>query len=157
MKIEELMDEFAAEVKLPALSPDKNGVYGCEIDGLDVYICATDDERLVIWADLCDPVQNGREELYRLLFESSFLGSATAGGSFAINPESGQVSFQRFDELSVMTTKRFIDRLEEFVRMLKHWKNLVTTYGESLAELEKMSEGTQTNHYDILMGQFQNV
>lgn len=94
------MTEFAAEVKLPALLPDENGVYGCTIDELDVYFCATDDERLVVWSDLCDPVWNGREELYRLLLESSFLGSATAGGSFALNPESGYVSFQRFDELA---------------------------------------------------------
>lgn len=141
MEFEKLMSAFAEDVGLASFTPDEDGLYGCEIDDFEVYFCATEDGRLVMWSDLCDPVSNGRERLYQILLESAFLGSATAGGSFAFNPESGKIAFQRFDELELMTQERFRGKLDGFVSLLGEWRRIIDNYGESLAELERLNRG----------------
>lgn len=134
MEFAELMEGFAAGFKLEGLSPNRDGVYRVDIDGMEVSFAElVEPSRILMRAKVCEPPEKGRELLYRVMLESMFMGQATGGGGFSVDVESGCIFLQRTDPLATVSLETFNATLERFVNILEQWRSVVADF-ESVAE-----------------------
>ena len=129
MELKEIMAAFGAEIGIADLSADEDGVYAVDIDGMIVSF-AEDREggRLVTFAEIGEPPQEGREHIYRLLLETMHQGGETGGATFTVSPDSGTVCLRRSDPLESMTPAGFATMLEAFVNALEDWREAIVDF-----------------------------
>lgn len=140
MELKELMDGLAAACGVLDVKPDAEGAYHLGIDDMTVSFMSLDESgQLVVWAEVCEPPPEGRERLYRTLMESMFLGRATGGGAFSIEPESGKVYLQRVEFLSALDVESFVGIVEKFVNVLEGWRKIIANYRPAAQEMERRS------------------
>ena len=129
MEFEDLMAAFGRELGIPELGQGRDGVCNIEVDGMSVsFMAMSRTGQLVTWADVCVAPPEGREQLYQMLMEAMFMGRATAGGSFSIDRETGNVYLHRFDTLQTLDLDSFKAMLEKFVNVLEEWRQRIADF-----------------------------
>ena len=140
MELNDIIGAFAAEVGAAGVVPDDAGAYHLDIDEMTVSFAQAGGS-IVTWAEVGETPPEGRERLYRTLMESSLLGKATTGASFAIDSDSGRIFLQRFDALAAMTLDGFNAMLESFVNVLEEWRDIIAGFREPASGQEQEAEG----------------
>ena len=138
MDFTELMRAFGEKVGLEGLAPDGDGFCRIEIDGMSVsFMNHFESDTVVTWAEVSEPPADGVTELYRVLMESMFMGQATGGAAFSIEPESGKIFLHRVDSLKAADVDSFCAMLEKFVNVLEKWRQLIADFRPVAAAAEK--------------------
>lgn len=141
MDLKEIMAAFAAESGIESLEADENGAYHLSIDEMSVSFMENPETmRLVTWAEVCDVPPEGRERLYRVMMEAMFMGSATGGAMFSVEPGGETIFLQRVDSLAVMDFAGFKMMLELFVNVLEEWRKLVSDFRDITPELDSIQQ-----------------
>ena len=137
MELSEIMAAFGAEIGIADLSADEDGAYAVDIDGMVVSF-AEDREggRLVTFAEVGEPPQEGREHFYRFLLETMHRGDATGGATFTVSPESGTVCLRRSDPLASLTPAGFGTMLESFVNVLEDWRKTIVEFRDVIPAVD---------------------
>lgn len=160
MDLDEIMAAFAAESGIKGLSADEDGTYSLSIDDMSVsFMEIPETGRLATLAKVCDLPSEGRESLYRVMMEAMFMGRATGGAMFSVEPEGDAVFLQRVDPLAVMDPDGFKAMLEQFVNVLEEWRKLVVDFREVAPKLESVRQETQeeTREFGLGTGGFMQV
>lgn len=153
MDLKEIMTAFAAESGIEDLAADENGAYHLGIDDMGVsFLEIPEGGRLATWAEVCDIPPEGRERLYQVMMEAMFMGSATGGAMFSVEPGGETIYLQRVDALSVMDLDGFKTMLERFVNVLEEWKKLVSDFRDIAPELDSIQRETEEETRQLGLG-----
>lgn len=147
MELKELMEGLAAACGITGVAEDNDGMYRLGIDDMEVsFTSIAESAQLVVWAEVCEMPPEGRERLYRVMMESMFMGQATGGAAFSIDPESGKVYLQRIEFLSALDVESFTTLLEKFVNVLEQWRAIISDFRPVAKEMDrKAAEETETD------------
>ena len=138
MELKELMEGLAAACGIDGMAANEDGIYRLMIDDMEVSFMSVEESgQLVVWAEVCEMPPEGRERLCRVLMESMFMGRATGGATFSIEPESGKVCLQRIEFLSALDVEAFNGLLEKFVNVLEEWRKIIADFRPVAEELDR--------------------
>ena len=138
MDFTELMQAFGEKVGLAGLAPDGDGSCRIEIDGMAVsFMSHLESDSFVTWAEVGEPPPEGVTALYRVLMEAMFIGQATGGSAFSIEPGTGKIFLHRVDSLRAVDLDSFCTMLERFVNILEQWRKLVADFRPAAVEAAK--------------------
>lgn len=137
MEYAELMSDFNANLNIEGASPDADGAYHFEIDGMPVSVMEIAELRqAVVWGDLGEMPPVNCERLYKSMLEAMFMGEGTGGGSFSIDHETGRVYLQRLLPLVALETADFLSQVERFVNVLEEWRRIIAEYRDVSSEFK---------------------
>lgn len=137
MDFGDLLTQFGDKVGLPGLHTEDDSCR-IEIDGMRVtFMEHRETNTLVTWAEVSEPPPEGVTVLYRVLMEAMFMGQATGGSAFSIDPKTGNIYLHRVDSLLVLDLDSFSLMLERFVNVLEQWRKMIADYRPVAGEVEK--------------------
>lgn len=158
MEYTELMNEFAGRVGLTDPSPIEDGTCRFDIDGMVVnFVEVSEARQLATWAEVGEPPSEGRERFYAGLMEAMFMGRATGGSTFALNPESGRIQLFRLDPLPLLDLEAFMAMLEKFVNVLEQWRKLLGEFSVAASEIVETEEASEEESRQMSLGGFLQV
>lgn len=141
MDLKEIMAAFAAESGIESLVADENGAYHLCIDEMSVsFMENPESRRLATWAEVCHVPSEGRERLYQVMMEAMFMGSATGGAMFSVEPGGATIFLQRVDSLETMDIDGFKAMLELFINVLEEWRKLAADFRDIAPELDSVQQ-----------------
>ena len=127
MMTRESYDAFLAEVRkstgLECLVPDESGLAGVRVD--DAYnvnlqfVEATG--RTLCFIEVAQLPPDAPKSVYRDLLAGGLFGKTTAGGYFALEPETETVVYNYFFDLETADAGEFIDCLEKILQLCDLW------------------------------------
>lgn len=142
MDFTELMQAFGAKVGLEGLAPDGDDTCRIDVDGMSIsFMEHRESGTVVTWAEVSEPPPEGVSVLYRVLMESMFMGQATGGSTFSVEPETGKIFLHRVDPLQAFDLDSFCSMLERFVNVLEQWRKLIVDFRPVAAEVDKAVSG----------------
>ena len=155
MEFTELMNEFAGQVGLTDPSPIEDGTCRFDIDGMAVnFVEVSETRQLATWAEVGEQPSEGRERLYAELMEAMFMGRATGGSTFALNPESGRIQLFRLDPLPLLDLETFLAMLEKFVNVLEQWRKLLAEFSVVAPGIVKAEAASEEESRQLSLGGF---
>ena len=158
MELKDLMEAFGAAFKIADLKPNDAGIYTVKIDEMKVSFASDPDSpRLVTWGEVGALPPEGREKLFRVLLESMYMGKATGGATFCIDPETETLSIFRSDPLPLLDLETFSAMLEKFANVLGEWRKIVADYREVASKLEKVAAADEESLRQLRMSGFMQV
>lgn len=158
MEFTELMQGFAAKVGIDGLPMTEDGVCRVEIDGMAIsFLEVPETRQLVTWAEVGELPPEGREKLFRVLLESMYMGKATGGATFCIDPETETLNIFRSDPLPLLDLETFSAMLEKFANVLGGWRKIVADYREVASKLEKVAAADEESLRQLRMSGFMQV
>lgn len=86
---------------------------------------------LLTCADLGDPPPEGRERLFQTLLEANDLYGDTAGAMLSLNPRTGRVRLQRYDDMDVLAQLGPSRTLTVFADTAAAWKKLIADFRDA--------------------------
>ena len=86
---------------------------------------------LLTCADLGDPPPEGRERLFQTLLEANDLYGDTAGAMLSLNPRTGRVRLQRYDDMDVLSQLGPARALTVFADTAAAWKKLIADFRDA--------------------------
>ena len=129
MKTKEDYNRFLAEVRkqtgIEALKPDESGLASVRVD--DAYnvnlqfIEATG--RVLCFVEVAELPTDAPKAVYRNLLIGGLFGKETAGGYFAVEPESETVVYNYFFDLeeSAKDVEEFVATIEKILQLCDMW------------------------------------
>ena len=139
MELSEIMEQFAQKIGLADFAPDADGSYRLAIDDMTVSFVEEGESRtLATYAEIGDLPPEGVTALYRVLMEAMFMGQATGGSAFSVEPNSGKIFLHRVDSLAALDADAFSAMLEKFVNVLEQWRKLIADFRPVAGEVEKV-------------------
>ena len=139
MELSEIMEQFAQKIGLADFAPDADGSYRLAIDDMTVsFVDEGESRTLATYAEIGDPPPEGVTALYRVLMEAMFMGQATCGSAFSVEPNSGKIFLHRVDSLAALDADAFSAMLEKFVNVLEQWRKLIADFRPVAGEVEKV-------------------
>lgn len=158
MEFSELMRGFAGQVGLSDLPMAKDGSCRFDIDGMSVsFVEVPETRQLLTWAEVGEPPPEGRERLYAVLMEAMFMGQATGGSTFALNPESRSIQLFRLDPLTLLDQDAFLAMLEKFVNVLEQWRKMLGEFSAVAPEMAKTEAASAEESRQLGLGEFLQV
>ena len=133
---------FLAEVRkvtgIGALSPDESGLVSVRVD--DAYnvnlqfVEATG--KVLCFVEVAELPKDAPKEVYRDLLAGGLFGRDTAGGYFALEPETETVVYNYFFDLekAAEDVEDFIDTLEKILQLCDIWADRIRSGCGSLDE-----------------------
>ena len=122
-------EQFLAEVRkasgIESLKPDESGLVSVRVD--DAYnvnlqfVEATG--KVLCFVEVADLPKDAAKEVYRDLLVGGLFGKDTAGGYFALEPDSETVVYNYFFDLAVAAkaVEEFIATLEKILQLCDIW------------------------------------
>ena len=154
MKTKEDYNRFLAEVRkqtgIEALKPDESGLASVRVD--DAYnvnlqfIEATG--RVLCFVEVAELQTDAPKAVYRDLLTGGLFGKETAGGYFAVEPESETVVYNYFFDLeeAAKDVEEFVATIEKILQLCDMWAERIKA---------KLSDGSSyddsTSHPVILV------
>ena len=133
MKTKEDYDNFLAEVRkasgIDSLNPDESGLVSVRVD--DAYnvnlqfVEATG--RILCFVEVAVLSKDAPKEVYRDLLVGGLFGKDTAGGYFAVEPESETVVYNYFFDLAeaAKDVDEFIRTIEKILQLCDIWSERI--------------------------------
>lgn len=144
MEFKEIVDYFAQAVGVPELAADENGVCSVDVDGMTLVMSEQKESRqLIVWSELGEMPAEGRDQLFQVLLQAMYMGIATEGAVFAIDPETKNLVMYRQEPLQFMEGSSFMAMFEGFVNVLERWRNLLADFRPVLGEVEQTAKREQ--------------
>ena len=124
MKLEELIGKFTANAKLENIPAD-NGVWRFSADG-NVFGVTQDDagENVFLFGDIKMPDPGRRDALVKSAMEANYFHRGTGGATFALNPETGELTLFESKPLEGLGEEAFYAFIERFVNALAIWNGI---------------------------------
>jgi len=118
-----IIQELGTQLGLPNLALDEFSACHLTFDGSLVCLEANEEEdRLLIYAPVCDLPDEGRGAVYeRLLAENLFKG-ASGDLIFAASSEAGKVVLQTVLPIASLEVSDLVAKLEEFLAAMDRWR-----------------------------------
>lgn len=122
-------EKFLAEVRkasgVDLIKPDESGLVSIRVD--DAYnvnlqfVKATG--KVLCFVEVCSLPKDATKEVYRDLLVGGLFGKDTAGGYFALEPDSEMVVYNYFFDLekAQMDVEAFISTLEKILQLCDIW------------------------------------
>ena len=137
MELKELMAAFAAETGAAECAPDEDGTYDLSIDDIGMMIEPVGDgSRCTIYADLGEPPEEGREEVYRALLEASFPQDGVTRATLSIHGGTGRICLHCTESLASVDYAAFRTLLEDFVNAADDWRTKLAAFPGMLAKVK---------------------
>ena len=126
-------EQFLAEVRkasgIESLKPDESGLVSVRVD--DAYnvnlqfVEATG--KVLCFVEVADLPKDAAKEVYRDLLVGGLFGKDTAGGYFALEPDSETVVYNYFFDLAVAAkdVEDFIATLEKILQLCDIWSERI--------------------------------
>ena len=116
--------------------PDDEGVCRLMLGGdLPVTILPFNETgELLVSARLGEEPVEGRDVFYRTLLQAMFMFGKTAGASFSIDDETGEILLARQDPLAVLDAETFVARLKAFGALAREWRLRLLEFRPALAQ-----------------------
>ena len=119
------MSDVCKETGIEAFKPDESGLVSVRVD--DTYnvnfqfVEAT--ERILCFIEVAELPSDASKEVYRDLLVGGLFGKDTAGGYFALEPDSEMVVYNYFFDLekAAADTEDFISTLEKILQLCDIW------------------------------------
>lgn len=128
------MSEFAEKFGVDGLSPDGEGVYHLDADGMAFALADAEDRvHFAIWAEVCPVPAEERERLYDILMQAMYMGQQTSGACFSVNDST--VYLHQIEALADMNLERFKVFLEKFINTYATWHAAVADFNSVLPDL----------------------
>ena len=123
-----LIENFGERLGM-TLGHNPNGVYLFEIDGRafsihDIAEC----DRIVLCGDLGHPPPESTEKLCTTLLEAQHMLKGTAGATFSIDPETGNISLCKALVPAILDNDAFFRELESFIDTLHTWADIIADF-----------------------------
>ena len=129
MKTREDYDSFLAEVRktsgIEALTPDESGLVSVRVqDEFNVnlqFIEATG--KILCFIEVAELPKDAGREVYRELLAAGLFGKETAGGYFALEPDTEIVVYNYFFDLETveMDVEEFVSSIEKILQLCEMW------------------------------------
>lgn len=155
MEFEQLMGALGREIGLEGFEPDEDGVFTLDVDGMEVSFAGIPEAgRFVVWADVGEPPEEGRERLYRALLDAMYMGQATGGATFAFAPDSDMLQLFRVESEASADLQSLMSLVEGFVNLLEEWRALLSTFAEVAPEAARVEAADAEEDRQIGLGGF---
>lgn len=155
MEFHELMDSFAQSATINKFEPNDENVYHCEIDGMVVEFSEFDDDRMLLSSTVCKLPEIGSASFYEVMMDAMFMGQATAGAFFAINP-SGEIVIQSIVSSFSIDLDEFKKILEDYVNILETWRGIANEL-MSMTEEALKAKVQENDQFNLGVGDFMRV
>ena len=129
MKTREDYDRFLAEVRkttgIDAMTPDESGLVSVRVqDEFNVnlqFIEATG--KILCFIEVAELPKDAGREVYRELLAAGLFGKETAGGYFALEPDTEIVVYNYFFDLETveMDVEEFVSSIEKILQLCEMW------------------------------------
>lgn len=141
MELKELMDGFAAEAGLDALTADDTGVYWLKIDSFSIGFATDETERmLIVYTPIAAREEASAGDLAEVLLELNNLYIGSFGGTVALDREAGLYLYQRREALADFGKETFPSLLEDFVNRAETLQGLIEGFAQTREAAEKIAE-----------------
>lgn len=91
---------------------------------------------LLVSAKLGEEPVEGRETFYRTLLRAMYMFEHTAGATFSLDDETGEILFVRQDPLAVLDAETFLARLKAFGVLAREWRLRLLEFRPALVQAE---------------------
>lgn len=91
---------------------------------------------LLVSAKLGEEPVEGRETFYRTLLRAMYMFEHTAGATFSLDDETGEILFVRQDPLASLDTETFLARLKAFGTLAREWRLRLLEFRPVLVQAE---------------------
>ena len=157
MEINELVDGFAATLKIEGLSLDAEGAAAFEADGMWVGIVANTERRTFsLTGRIGEPPAEGRERLDRVFLAANPMLSADSGMSVGLDADDRYVLMTRCD-YSYLTLEAFAEKVEAFLNELERLRGLLTGCSDAAGTPEKSESDAAAEARQLSEGGFIKV
>ena len=158
MELKELMAAFAAEAGAEGCAPDEKGAYNLEIDGIEMMIRPVGDGTLVVtYADLGEPPEEGREQLYRAMLEASFPAAGTATAALSIDNRTGRICLHRIESLAAADYAAFRASIEAFVNVADGWRRQLASFPSTFSLVKDVVDKAEAESRSMTLNGFIQV
>ncbi len=127
---------------LDALTPDDSGLVSFRVE--DTYIVnlqfVDSSGKILCFVEVAELPEDAPKDLYRDLLSGALFGKETAGGFFALEPESETVVYNYlFDfDKAAASPEEFIETLEKILQLIDIWAERIKNH---LADSETDGDG----------------
>jgi len=129
MKTREDYDSFLAEVRkttgIEALTPDESGLVSVRVqDEFNVnlqFVEATG--KILCFIEVAELPKDAGRDVYRELLAAGLFGKETAGGYFALEPDTEIVVYNYFFDLETLEldVEEFVSSIEKILQLCEMW------------------------------------
>ena len=154
MKTKEDYDRFLEEVRkttgIEALTPDETGLVSVRVqDEYNVnlqFVEATG--KILCFIEVAELPKDAGREVYRELLSAGLFGKETAGGYFALEPNTEIVVYNYYFDLETaeLDVDEFVSSLEKILQLCDLWSGRLK---DVLAENEDMGSFFPESHIQI--------
>lgn len=157
MELAELIEGFAEKLGLAGLSLT-DGMCQVDIDGMVItFVEVAATHQVITCAEVGEPPPEGRERLYKVLMESMYMGRATGGSTFSLDPENGSLQLFRFDSLLLLDVESFMAMLEKFVNLLEQWRKMIGEFSDAAPGISNAEAEVAAETQRFSLGGFMQV
>ncbi len=127
-------DAFLAKVAkltgLESLAPDAGGLVSYKVD--DTYVMnlqyVEHSSKILCFVELATLPKSAGKDVYRELLVGSLFGRETAGGFFAVEPETETVIYHYLFDFDAATAdaEEFVETLEKILSLVDIWADKIT-------------------------------
>ena len=111
------------------LERNPDDAYLFEIDGRAFAIHdLCDCGRIILSGDLGHPPPEDREHFYRAILEAQYMLKSTAGATFSIHPDTGNLTLCKILVPAILDNDGFFKEVESFVNALHSWAGIISNY-----------------------------
>lgn len=158
MELKELMAAFAAETGMTELAPDEDGAYIFSVDDCTMMLApAGDGSRVALYAELGEPPEEGREQVYRAMLEASFPRGGTAPVSLSIDGESGRICLSSIESLATLDYAAFKTVLENFVNAADVWRKNLAAFPATFTKVQGAVDRAEAEARTLSSGGFMRI
>lgn len=158
MELKELMAAFAAETGAAGCPPDEGGAYALAIDDIEMMIAPVGDGSLcAFYADLGEPPEEGREQVYRALLVASFPEPGVPGAALSINDRTGRICLHRVEPLVSADYAAFRERLEAFVNDAEDWRQRLAAFPSAFEKVQDVVTKAEAEERSLSSDGFMRV
>ena len=107
---------------------DDEGIAQIQADDTELSFMEVPGTRqLVMYADVADTPDGGRERLYETFLKAEHLGGMTGGATFSISP-AGRITLHRTDMLADLDVAKLTKTVEAFLNLVDKWRTAISSY-----------------------------
>lgn len=130
MEFHSLIDALAERLGIAeGVSPDAEGVFRLGAEGVSVAFLEVPENRsLVMFGEVCELPEEGADALKTALLKENFMGRGAPDGAFSLSKEN-RVVLHRYVDLEKTDADALLALVENFLRRVLDWRNLVAEYG----------------------------
>ena len=137
MEYRSLITKFAESLGIADLVFDEHGVTRLSTDEVTIaFMEAHERNSLLMWSNVATPTLENREELYKVLLESSFMGRGTQGATFSL--DHGDVYLHRIDPFVNLDVATLSTIVEDFLNLVEKYRHIIQIFhaGDSAKPLD---------------------